>query len=691
MNGLAGIEGLNGLGRLEQGMSKLVQENSAVLEQVLGQSKTLNGLGRINNKEKMNFSEVMNLYNKGISEEEIKAWVWYKRKQGVPMHHYPEKYKIKNNADLKKLVKAGALFVEKKSFLPFPLFTFGNMYERLQEVNEAREKIVREYGEEIYRNHVKVLEDAMPKKLSIKNSDPAERPIIQAISKFARDEVYFTITTVRAEYLSVENTDQLVKVNGRIKVKGNAKSQKYRPINLRFDGETKYTLRDVFIKWLYSLNQSEFKKSNAIDITEYYLYGRSLRDDKLTSDQKIQIKTNARNEGEALFARFLHDVLTEEDQSRLDYTWNAKYNNQSDINHKRVPVSFECSRYFKSGLLQLTPIQREGIAFMEAVGSGINAFDVGVGKTMTAIATAATALYNGQAKRVLIVVPKPTYKKWLNEIRGYQDRYTNEFVPGVLSNTDITVNDWGNLGVKYKKINFARPVEQMSITVVTYEGFKKIGYSEDVSEQLFLELSNILMQAEQDGSERNKEINYQKWREKLGVGNKNTLCDIDKVGFDYLIIDEAHRAKNVFSNVKSDDEDNKRYNITGSVSETGIKAFFHANFIQRTYGNNVMLLTATPFTNSPLEIYSMLSLVAYNDFVKNGIQNLNDFFNMFILPTTEWAANYKDEIVEKEVIKSFTNRLILQKLIYNHILYKTGEEAGVKRPCKINLPRMYEN
>lgn len=691
MNGLAGINGLQGLGSLNSAVSRLIDENRTVIEKVISQDKTFRGLGRLNHQDKMSFDEVMRLYNKGISEDEIKAWIWYKRQQGVPMSHYANKYKIKTEAELKKLVKSGALFVYKNSYLPFPLFTFGNMYERIAEVKESHDKIVKNFGEDIYQNHLKVLEDAMPKKLSIKNPDPAERPIIQAISKFARDEVYFTITTVRAEYLNVESADQLVKVNGRVKVKGNAKSQKYRPINLRFDGSTKYTLRDVFIKWLYSLGQNEFKKSNAIDITEYYIYGRSLRDDKLTSDQKAQIKTNARNEGESLFARFLHDVLTEEDQSKLDYIWNAKYNNQSDINHKRVPVSFECSRYFKSGILQLTPIQREGIAFMEAVGSGINAFDVGVGKTMTAIATAATALYNGQAKRVLIVVPKPTYKKWLNEIRGYEDRYTKEFVPGVLSHTDITVNDWGNLGVKYKNVNFHKPVEQMSITVVTYEGFKKIGFSEDVSDQLFVELSNILMQVEQDGSERNKEINYQKLREKLGIGNKNTICDIDKVGFDYLIVDEAHRAKNVFSNVKSDDEDNKRYNITGSVSETGIKAFFHANYIQRTYGNNVMLLTATPFTNSPLEIYSMLSLVAYNDFVKNGIQNLNDFFNMFILPTTEWAANYKDEIVEKEVIKSFTNRLILQKLIYNHILYKTGEEAGVKRPCKVNLPRMYEN
>ncbi len=690
MNGLSGIDGLHGLGRMNSAISRMVNENATTINNVLKQGDYLKGLGKLQPDDKMNFAEVMKLYNKNISNDEIRAWVWYKRQKGIPMKHYPEKYKINSDNELKKLVKAGALFVSGKTYLPLPIFTFGNMYDRLSKIKENQDKITKEYGDEIYQNHLDILKKAMPARLSIKNPDPGERPIIQAISKFAHDETYFTMTSVRAEYLSVESAEQLVKVNGRVKVKGNAKSQKYRPISISFDGETKYTLRDVFIKWIYSLDRSEFGKSNAIDITEYYVYGRSLRDDELSADQKAQIKTNARNEGETLFAKFLHEVLTDEDQTRLDFTWNAKYNAQSDINYLRVPVSFECSRYFKSGILQLTPIQREGIAFMEAVGSGINAFDVGVGKTMTAIATAATALYNGQAKRVLIVVPKPTYKKWLNEIRGYEDKFTKEFVPGVLSNTDISVIGWSNLGVKYKNTNFDKKVEQMSITLVTYEGFKKIGFSQNISDKLFTELSNILMQAKEDGSERDKEINYQKLREKLGIGNKNTVCDIDKVGFDYLIIDEAHRAKNVFSNVKSDDEDNKRYNISGNVSETGIKAFFLANYIQRTFGNNVMLLTATPFTNSPLEIYSMLSLVAYNDFVKNGIQNLNDFFNMFILPTTEWAANYKDEIVEKEVIKSFTNRLVLQKLIYNHILYKTGDEAGVKRPCKINLPRMYE-
>jgi hypothetical protein len=309
---------------------------------------------------------------------------------------------------------------------------------------------------------------------------------------------------------------------------------------------------------------------------------------------------------------------------------------------------------------------------------------------MTAIINIAANLYSGKCKRPLVVVPKPTYKKWIGEIIGYTDKNSKEFVPGVLSYTGITLNDWSNIGTDIKgKLDFSKAVPENSITLVTYEGFKQIGFSANVSETLFIELVNILGQSS-DKSARDAEIDYQKYREKIGLGEKNTVCDIDTMGFDYLVIDEAHRCKNVFESVKSDDEGNKRYNVTSAVSETGIKAFFHANYIQRTFGNNVMLLTATPFSNSPLEIYSMLSLVAYEGMKQNSIYNINAFFDTFILPTVEFTANYKDEIVEKEVIKSFTNRLILQKLIYNHILYKTGEEAGVKRPFKVNLPKLYD-
>jgi hypothetical protein len=104
-----------------------------------------------------------------------------------------------------------------------------------------------------------------------------------------------------------------------------------------------------------------------------------LRDDKLSKEEKAEIKANARIEGERLFSRFLHEVLTPSDQEKLDYAWNRLYNGQSDISYHKVPIGFECSAKFKSGILQLTDIQRESIAFMEAMGSGILALDVGVG------------------------------------------------------------------------------------------------------------------------------------------------------------------------------------------------------------------------------------------------------------------------------------------------------------------------
>jgi len=760
MNYAKTFSGLSGLGSLESDTAALVRNNQSTIEKILQKSEKLNGLGFLpmNQNKVKTFSEVVEEYNSGISNDEIKAWVWYKRSIGVPMKGW-EKYYLKGSeasemvittketaivdnsytevrkvakdtvlgkyirsqdqaergkfyifrgdagiemvkstdCDIKKsnasadqkqlseLVNSGSLFYLDGELLPFPIYTYGNIYEREKQLQSDKKYIVDTFGEETFERHQKAIAEAKPRLLTVTNADPKERPIIKAISETAEN---FTISTVRDEYLSdVENSEELRKVQGQAE-----RMKRKDKINLNFDGGNKYPLQVVFIKWLFTLNQDEdFKRSSAIDISQYYIKAAPLRDDKLSSSEKAEIKANARNEGEELFARFLNEVLTFEDQQKLDYTWNAEFNGFSDINYKRIPVGFETSTRFKSGLLQITPIQREGVAFMQAVGSGIIAYDVGVGKTMTAIINLANELFQGKCKRPLIVVPKPTYQKWINEIVGFKDRKTKEEIYGVLSNTGITINGWYNLGTDIVKDNdVTKPVAEKTITVVTYEGFKRIGFSDSVIDGLLQELITILNQGPAK-TPRDEEKRMQKFREMLGIGLKNTVCDIDKVGFDYLVIDEGHRCKNVFDSVGSDDEGTKRYNMQGAQSETGIKAFLLTNYLQRKFGRSSMILTATPFTNSPLEIYSMLSMVAYDYMSKNGIKNVKHFFDQFVLPTVEFVANYKEEIVEKEVIRGFENRLVLQKLIYNHINYKTGEEAGVKRPCKINLPRVNEN
>lgn len=755
---------------LTETAERAISENQHFFANLLKKTERLYGLAGFGfaglgatlpaNQNKMKtFSESVEEYNTGISDDEIRAWVWFKRSLGNPMKGW-EKYYLKgseasemltttkdtmiydnryqelrtvpagvvigkylrkqeqggrgtfyifrsdagiemvNSSSVKlekssatadkeqliELIKAGALYYHGGELLPYPIYTYANIYERESQLLADRETIMQNFGAGIYELHEKALKAVKPLELSVTNPDEKLRPIITCVSKIATDTNEFSIKLVRDEYMSdVEKSEELKKVNGQVQ----RKASKER-IRLDFDGENFYSLVAVFSKWLFTLNVDEdFTESHPIDIVSYYINGQPLRDDKLSSAEKAAIKANARNEGEKLFARFLHEVLTPEDQLRLDKAFNSRYNGHSDLQYQRIPIGFESSTRFKSGLFQMTPIQREGVAFMQAVGSGIVAYDVGVGKTMTAIVTLANEIFQGKVKRPLIVVPKPTYQKWINEIIGYEKN--GETIFGVLSNTGVTINDWYNLGTEVlKEIDVTHKVPEKSITIVSYEGFKKIGYSNGVIDQLLEELIKILENPGGVVSEREWEKKMQKYREMIGVGLKDTVCDIDKVEFDYLVIDEAHRCKNVFEDVSADEDGKKRYSMKGGQSETGVKAFLLANYLQRKFGRCSMLLTATPFTNSPLEIYSMLSLVGYDYMVKNGIKKIREFFDLFVLPTTEWVANYKEEIVEKEVIKSFVNREALQKLIFNHITYKTGEEAGVKRPCKINLPRVNE-
>jgi hypothetical protein len=97
---------------------------------------------------------------------------------------------------------------------------------------------------------------------------------------------------------------------------------------------------------------------------------------------------------------------------------------------------------------------------------------------------------------------------------------------------------------------------------------------------------------------------------------------------------------------------------------------------------NVFALSATPFTNSPIEIYNILSLVARKKLKDMGIYNLHEFMAQFAELKTEWAVVAKGEIQRKQVMKNFQNLSDLQALITEYIDKVDGEEAGIIRPRK---------
>jgi predicted ABC-type ATPase len=321
--------------------------------------------------------------------------------------------------------------------------------------------------------------------------------------------------------------------------------------------------------------------------------------------------------------------------------------------------------------------------------------------TWAAILTMAQFLDAEQCKRPFLVVPNQVYKQFFSEMKG------------ILPHRKI--NDLYNLSKDYidklRDENGAiMKVDEGSISILTYEGFERIGFNDDTQSELLAQLEEALTQIttvaaynESKSAEKEAVRKEEKLKGLIGKALQKTETNIEELGFDFVCFDEAHALKNIFSQVKAksekgEGEDSKRgkkmYEISGSSSTRGIKAYCLCSYIQmRNQGRNVLLLTATPFTNSPLEVYSMLSLVAYTYLQKIGLSNINNFFDNYCQMSYELVIDSRLQPIRKQVFKAFDNLLSLQKLVYTYMLHKEAGKADANgniialiRPDKYVLP-----
>ena len=412
--------------------------------------------------------------------------------------------------------------------------------------------------------------------------------------------------------------------------------------------------------------------------------------------QLERTKAKSASEGNRLFLLFLAEQLTLNDKVRLETTWNSRYNNYVAPDFSKVPVAFNVAKeFYGEKPFEVKPEKREAVSFIFNEGSGCLAYDVGVGKTMSAIMTAEQFLVAGYCKRPVMVVPNQTFKQWVSEVKS------------ILPHRKI--NPLFNLGVDYieevmDETGQPMSVEEGSITIITYEGFKAIGFNEQTENELMSELYDILNQGGADdmigmttkASDKKKAGFREKLEGLIGRSLKGTVIPIETLGLDYICFDEAHALKKVFTSVKGEVDETtgkrdkrKQYSIqSGLPSDTALKGFMLAQYILRNNNyRNVVMLTATPFTNSPLEVFSMLSMLAYHQLIKLGINNINDFFDTFIDADTDLVINHKLKPEYKQVIKGFNNLPSLQRIILRFFNYKDGTDIeGLIRPNKIVLP-----
>jgi len=656
------------------------------------------------------YKKVFRQENKNISEEELKAYVWYKESinQRLSLDWYKlafgeeEPYPLIDESQIKKWVNDGILFYFNGGLLPLPLYASGNIYEKITRIVKKSENsgqdveyITNKYGYQALQEHLRVLNEAFDNlyknRLIITGNANANSLILKPTSKFARTfmidgiesmqefrwypskkmsnagkiDLYKTTTTgykIKFDTLSLTEAFclWLVVNNAKLEIRGNITYNDI--IYFYIDRKTK-AITEVKgeTEWEKAKREAEFKKNLLI------------------------IKAKCSMEGNRLFLIFLNEELNLNQKVSVETQWNANYNNYVMPNFEKIPVAFNVTyNFFGEEPFVLQKEKREAVSFLFNEGSGCLAYDVGVGKSISAIFAIEQFITAGYSKRPFLVVPNQTYKQWLSEIKNAMPQRK--------------VNGLYNLGDDYRQElldenNEIRMVEEGSISVMTYEGFNLLGFNEKTKDQLMDSLTAILTQSNnKDRSDKQRARDIEKYEGYIGKGLKGTNIEIESLGFDLVCFDEAHALKNLFSEVKGEQIEGekgvkKEYSIQGSQSGLAIKGFMICNYILKNNNyRNVFLLTATPFTNSPLEVYSMLSLIAYHHLEELGIVSITDFFDNYINVSTELTINHKMKPQYKQIVKGFQNLPALQKIIFRFFNFKSGESVGVERPNKYVLP-----
>lgn len=404
---------------------------------------------------------------------------------------------------------------------------------------------------------------------------------------------------------------------------------------------------------------------------DYHYSSYSLTDAEKKAErnrQYAEYMTKLKNTVDKTFNDYVKNELTKEEKQKLEDAWNRKFNATYNPDFKKMPMIVKgLNSEFYGKKLKLQNVQVEGVNFLTNKGVGLLGFEVGVGKTLTGIISTVQNMQMGRCKKPLVLVPKQVKDNWIKE---FKETFPN-----------LEINDVDNMS------KFKGEIKENTVTVATHEALGNIWYGENSANNLIDQIYSVSNDFNRESTKRGKEKTKERAEELVGKaeGGNKKLFNIQEIGFDHLTIDEAHNFKNLFADAKADGQEGNTYvNISGgSTSTRAARLFLLTQYVLNNNGNrNVFMLTATPFNNSPLEVFNMLSYLAKDELDKKGLYNVYQFMENYADINSDWIVNSRNEVEYKQVVTGFKNASSLRELIKSVMLIRSAEDAGIVRPEK---------
>lgn len=325
------------------------------------------------------------------------------------------------------------------------------------------------------------------------------------------------------------------------------------------------------------------------------------------------------------------------DKSRRDILV-SKYNKlfNSWVNRK-----YDGSKLQLKGISALAPklrdYQKNAISRIIFGGNTLLNHTVGAGKTFEMVAAGMEMKRLGLCKKPLYVVPNSLVES---------GQFAREFMQ-LYPTANILVATKKDFEVNNRKRFLARiSLGEWDGVIIGHSSFGMIPVSRETQEELINLEINELEFAIKDNKNRtySKSVkNIEKFKENLEAKLKNlaenmrkdSILTFEQLGVDQLVIDEAHRFKNLFLY-------SKLSNIAGIPSSASQKAedlFIKIQYIIKKNGmrKGVVFATGTPVSNSIGEMYTMQRYLMLDILKELGLNYFDSWASTFgeIVPSIE--------------------------------------------------------
>ncbi len=314
-------------------------------------------------------------------------------------------------------------------------------------------------------------------------------------------------------------------------------------------------------------------------------------------------------------------------------------------------------------------------------GKGIIAHNVGLGKTVSALSLIALSKSTGRCEKPVVIMPKSLQLNWLNEI----NKWCKDAKVLAVGLKQDSKGNWKEASQQETILQLQRiENEKFDYILITRDDFSRIDFNPETKKRMINELTDKYYPMDADMTKlakQKRESSIQSLAKKMQNDNAFENIYLENLGIDMMVRDECHDAKNLLEAVNT-----KIKGIPSAASARSMHNFFASKIIRGANGEKgIFSLTATPISNSPLEVFNMMLPVMEKELSNLGLNTMDQFVERFADHDLRMTADADGTVGEQDMFSGWKAPGALRKMFFRFTDYKTKDDvesvkANIKFP-----------